>query len=236
MKNMIKIFTAVITVLYALSINAQHCNYYYPMIEGTKMEFQSFNASDNLEGIQQLHVKRVKDVPGSTEATLNSRILDSRNRVLHDGDFTVTCSGSEVKLDMRSLLDPSMMEAFDGMDVTMEVNDIIIPGEIKVGDRLKDASLRMTVAMGGMTISDVTMRVENRKVESMESITTPAGTFNTFKISHDYIIDTEAMGMTQLARMKTIEYITKDKGAVRTETYDENGVLQSYTVLTKFNQ
>ena len=235
MKNIKAILSTLFVLFFFVSANAQHCNFYYPLIENTNLEFQSFSANDQLDAIQQLQVKKVKDMPGSTEATINSRILDSKNKLIHDGDFGVTCSGTEIKLDMRSLLDPSMMEAFDGMDVTMEVNDIIIPAEIKIGDKLKDASLRMTVAMGGMTITDVTMRIVNRTVDGIETITTPAGTFETFKISHDYIIDTQAMGMNQSAKMKTIEYLTKDKGAIRTETYDENGVLQSYTILTKFN-
>jgi hypothetical protein len=60
-------------------------------------------------------------------------------------------------------------------------------------------------------------------------VTTPAGTFECYKLTYDMIIDF-MMGSME---MKNVQYITEKYGAVRTETYDSDGKLLNYTVLQK---
>ena len=74
------------------------------------------------------------------------------------------------------------------------------------------------------------MDITNRKVEGKESVTTPAGTFECYKISYDMFSKMSIMKMN----FKNIEYLSENSGVVRTESYRSNGSLMSYTVLTKY--
>lgn len=84
-----------------------------------------------------------------------------------------------------------------------------------------------------MTMS---MAMTNRKVDGQESITTPAGTFNAYKITSDVAFDNRAMGIPIRSTMKTVSYRTNDLlFDVKSETYNKNGKLMGYTLLSKIN-
>jgi hypothetical protein len=76
----------------------------------------------------------------------------------------------------------------------------------------------------------LTFNITDRKVEGKESVTTPAGTFECMKISYN----THSQMMIANTQFTNVEYLSKDSGAVRTETYRSNGNLVSYTILTKY--
>ena len=78
---------------------------------------------------------------------------------------------------------------------------------------------------------NMTTTVHNRKVEAVERVTTEAGTFECFKVSYDVMTD----AMIDI-RTKGIEWIAKDVGAVRTETYNKNGKLTGYSELIKIEK
>jgi len=71
--------------------------------------------------------------------------------------------------------------------------------------------------------------ITNRKVEAIEDITTPAGTFTCYKISSD--VETKMMMKISI---KSVEWYAKNVGTVRTESYNNNGKLTGYTLLTDF--
>ena len=75
----------------------------------------------------------------------------------------------------------------------------------------------------------IDIRVKDRKVMAEESISSDAGTFDAFKVSS--ITEIKMMGTRE---MKNVEWIAKNVGMVRSETYDKNGKLKYYSVLTDF--
>jgi hypothetical protein len=82
-----------------------------------------------------------------------------------------------------------------------------------------------------MSMMNMTTKVYNRKVEAIEKVTTEAGTFECYKISYDVFVD----GMIDF-NSKGIEWIARDVGAVRSETYNKNGKLTGYTELIKLEK
>ncbi|MFW5792864.1 MAG: hypothetical protein ACOCWC_01170 [Bacteroidota bacterium] len=233
MKTISKLVLTALSLFLVINLSAQNCNFYYPLVENSKMQYQSFNKKDKLESTQEATVKNVKNVGGAVEATINSKVFDKKNKLMHEGDYTVSCSGNDVSIDMSSFLDPAMMAGFEDMEVQLETNDLSIPSELTVGETLKDASLKMVVSTAGMTIANTDLQIKNRKVEGKETVTTPAGTFEAYKVTYDNVITAGAMGMNQTVTTKTIEYLVKDLGSVKTESYDANGNSQGYTVLSK---
>ena len=104
----------------------------------------------------------------------------------------------------------------------MDGTPLEIPYDLEVGQTLPDAETKTKTGMNGMNLMTVTLSISDRKVESKESITTPAGTFECFKI-------------TQITKMKTImaqtfkteEYYAEGIGMIRTDTFTKNGKLNS---------
>ncbi|MEQ9168598.1 MAG: hypothetical protein RLO12_20235, partial [Fulvivirga sp.] len=95
---------------------------------------------------------------------------------------------------------------------------------LSVGMSLNDASLKMS----GSIPFKMEVNIVNRKVEGKESITTPAGTFECYKIT--YTINTKS-----IMSMETTgaDWIAKEIGMVKSENYNKNGKLQGYSLLTK---
>lgn len=100
-----------------------------------------------------------------------------------------------------------------GMEISGKVPSY--PADLKVGQEFEyDFSIKMM----GMDVA--TKGKEN--VVARENITTPAGTFDCFKIEADVTVQT--MGQTQ--NVKTISWISGGVGNVKTETRDGAGNLQ----------
>jgi hypothetical protein len=119
------------------------------------------------------------------------------------------------------------MDAYKDMEVKVETEDMHMPGSLKAGDVLDDGEMTMKISNQGFTFMTIKVKVYNRKVEAIENVTTPAGTFECAKISYD--IDTK-VGIA--AKFKGIEWTSKNVGVVKSESYNSKGKLQGYTLLT----
>ena len=71
--------------------------------------------------------------------------------------------------------------------------------------------------------------IKDREFIKTESITTPAGTFDCAKVK--YNIATRSPKSKETITGYGYEWYSPNVGLVRTEQYDKNNVLQSYTVL-----
>jgi len=77
-----------------------------------------------------------------------------------------------------------------------------------------------------MTVMNITIAITNRKVEAVENVTTPAGTFECYKISYD--IDTKMMFTV---KVKGVEWYAKNVGLVKSESYSTDGKLMGSNLL-----
>ncbi len=162
--------------------SAQNCGLYIPLVEDRGLQLQSYNHRDRLQSTQEVRVQDVETDGNSTIATMHTRAFDQRDREIHQGSFRVICSGTRLMIDVQSLLDPSMMEGFQGMEVSMESSEIILPSNVSVGQSLPDAELNMEVTTGGVAFAVVQYAISDRKVESHEVVSVPAGDFECYKI------------------------------------------------------
>ena len=122
------------------------------------------------------------------------------------------------------------MEAYENMDIIIESENVTIPRNPKAGDLLGDGSITMTIKNEDITLITITVKIYNRKVEAIEKVTTPAGTFECFKISYD--IETK---MLLTIRAKAAEWYSKDVGLVKSESYNKKGKLRGYSLLSSIS-
>jgi hypothetical protein len=234
MKSLLKIsLLLIIAIISPLPGSAQNCDFYVPLAEDRGMQLQSFNQRDRLQHTQEVRVQKVETDGDRVIATMQSTMFDQRGREQHQGSFQVICSGNQLMIDVQSLLDPNVMEGFQGMEVQMEGNDIVLPSSLAVGQTLPDAELTMEVTSGGLTFANVHFTISERKVESRETIQVPAGEFDCYKLSYATHMETRTMGIPIRASGRVVEYHAPGIGAVRTETYDSRDRMQGYTVISE---
>jgi hypothetical protein len=100
------------------------------------------------------------------------------------------------------------------------------PQGMKVGDQLKDASMTMDVENKGMKQS-VTIVVNNRKVEGKEPVTTPAGTWDCFKISFKSKVIIKTMGIGIPVNVDGTEWYAPGFGVVKSENKHGSSAITS---------
>lgn len=202
------------------------CNPYYNFKEGASWEITNYSAKDKVTGRQLNTINSMEDLSNGWKAEMNMKSYDKKDELILDKDIEASCEDGVIKLDMDRFFPEETMQAFKDMDMTIETENLEIPSDLSVGMSLNDASLKMS----GSIPFKMEVNIVNRKVESKESITTPAGTFECYKIT--YTINTKS-----IMSMETTgaDWIAKDIGMVKSENYNKNGKLQGYSLLTKMD-
>lgn len=214
---------------------AQNCNDFMLLKNNAQYEILTYNSKDKLETKATYQVKSVNRSNGQLEAIIHTKVHDNKDKPVSEGEFTVACDGGTISMDMRSLMNPGMTEAYKNMEISMEGDKMLYPGNLRAGQKLENGTMTMTVKdqASGQAMTTMTMKITDRTVEGKESIKVPAGTYNSFKIRQNTEMENRAMGMKMPGmKMQTVEYYVPNIGMVRSETY-RNGKLVSYSVLSK---
>jgi hypothetical protein len=124
-----------------------------------------------------------------------------------------------------------MMANLEGISVDIDATDLEMPSDLKPGMELNDGYIHVVASNMGIPMINMEVKVYDRTVVNTETITTPAGTFDCFKIS--YTTEVKTIGKFVA---KSIEWIAMDIGMVRSESYDKKNKLTGYTVLTDLKQ
>lgn len=221
-----KIFLlSALLILGTVALYAQ-CNPYYNLEEGSIYEITSYDNKDKVSGKTVSKIVNFESTSDGWKALIDFKTYDKKDKlILENDDVEMSCANGVIEMDMQRFMPAQMIESFKEMNFQMDIDNIQLPSELNVGDQLDNGSITMTGDIP-MTIS---IQIENRKVEAKESITTPAGTFECYKISYDVNMKTV---MNQSS--KGIEWIAKDVGVVKSESYNGRGKLMGYSVLTKF--
>lgn len=207
------------------------CSLFYPFKEGVKLEYTYFDKKDKLESRAQSTIKVVKTLPNGVEAVIANQVFDKKDKEQLAGEYLVRCEGGVIKMDASSMLHPAMQQSFSNMEVTIEGEDLAIPQKLETGQELPDARTTIKAGSGGINIVNMTVNVTGRKVIGQETVTTPAGTFDCYKLTQ-----TTDVKMMLGKSFTSIEYYAEGVGVVRSETYDKKGDLEGYMVLTKFEK
>jgi hypothetical protein len=206
---------------------AQDCPMYYPARENTQMEYKQYDKKGGLSGSSVQKITSIKKLAGSTEVAVTSESFDAKGKSLGTANLKVRCEGGIFYIDMSNYLNQQSMEDYKDMEMSVEGGNLEMPSGMKAGDALKDGDLKMSFSSGGVNVMTMAVSITNRKVEAIENVTTPAGTFECYKISYD--IATKMMMIN--VKMKGIEWYAKSVGLVKSESYSKDAKLQGSTVL-----
>ncbi len=213
-----------------IKINAQDCKVYVPYKEGTKTEITTYDKKGKVTGVSKSELTNVVEDGNTVDFTMHLKAYDNKNKLQLESDMNFKCENGEFVMDMNSFLNSEQMKAYEDMDVKITSKAINIPSSCKVGDVLEDGYVKIHVESNSPVNMDFVVTVENRKVEAIEDVSTPAGTYKCVKVSED-IVTKSVMSFT----MQSIEWYAEGVGSVKSESY-RNGKLMGYSELTKFEE
>jgi hypothetical protein len=206
---------------------AQDCPMYYPDKENTQMEYKQYDKKGALSGSSVQKITSIKKSAGSTEVAVSAESFDAKGKSLGTANLKARCEAGVFYIDMSNYLNQQSTDAYKDMEMTVEGGNLEMPSGMKAGDVLKDGDMKMSFSSGGMNVMNISVSITNRKVEAIENITTPAGTFECYKLSYDI-----ATKMMISVKMKGVEWYAKGVGMVKSETYSKDGKLQGSMLLS----
>ena len=218
----------IIATILLSGIVAKAQDVFFPTEEGTVLEYKSYDNRDRETGMMRYTVNNITTSGNNMNITYLIETMDKKGKPLFKKEITINKKGDKLYVDMSKFIDKAAMDKAGEMPGEIEIsgNDMEIPSNLKEGDSLPDATIEMSLKMSFMSVK-MGAQVTNRTVESFENISVKAGTYEAYKISSN--VSANAMGMN--TSNKTTEWLVKGIGMVRSESYDKDGQLESYTEL-----
>lgn len=227
-----KIIIILIAAAFSLSLKAQECPNYYPLSQGSNWELTQYDKKDKVESISTVLVNSYIDTENGYLANIASTTTDAKGKSVGTSEVVMKCENGIFIFDMRNFISAATVESYKDMEVEIIASDMQYPGMLESGSSLPDASITYKITNSGFAMMTITINITNRKIEGKETVITPAGTFDAYKITYNV---NSKMGMMKTSAMAT-EYLSPGNGIVKSETYNEKGVLQGYSLLTKIEK
>ena len=198
---------------------------------GSGYEMTNYDAKGKEESKTIMKIKEAKKEGSGWLIEMDIQSIDRKSKNLYTGIYKMKCTGDEILVDANSFLGEDQRKMFESFDMKFTSKDISFPAKLTVGQTLPDGSLEGEGSTGPISVS-VSMMMTDRKVVGKEKITTPAGSYDTFKVTTNMNIATKTV-MKMSFDFETISY--RAPGLlwdVKSETY-RKGKLVSSTLLTK---
>ncbi len=194
--------------------------------EGTTLIYNNYDKKGKLTSTTTTEVVSVREEEDGTHYKVNQLISDGKEKNDLEMVLRYRCADNKFIIDMQSILIAEQLQSIEGGTVVVETEEMYIPADLEPGMELEDGSIKMDASMGYMTIP-IIARAFYRKVEGKEQVTTPAGTFDAWKINGNM---ESKVGFMRVA-MKTVQWYVENVGIVRSESYDNKGKLIGSTEL-----
>lgn len=215
-------------VFVSLILHGQDCKTFFLLKEGNEIGTAFYDKKGEANGRSVSTVNTVRQNGGSLEARLNSKVYSDKGKELaSNADVTVTCTNGAYAVDVRNLIPGESMASLNGMQVRVTGNMAEYPAVLNPGMTLNDADVMAEPTSGGVALRKMTVTLKIRKVEGKESVASPVGTFDCYKITYDANLK---MGIG--VNYQASEWVAPGFGVVKSETY-RNGKLAGSTLLPR---
>jgi len=153
-----------------------------------------------------------------TTATINSEFIDAKGKSITKATNNVKCENGVMQMNMKTFIPAVQQEQMKSG--TANASDVYLeyPANMSVGDQLKDGQFNMDYESAGGLKSSIEISITDRKVEGKETVTTPAGTWECYKITAENKIVSKIAGIGIPIRMSVTEWYAPGFGVVKTES------------------
>lgn len=223
---------------------SDNCSDFIWFKSGAMMEFETKDGSDKVVHKSKMVISKIYPEGKATVAD----VLASDNM---GNEFTLQykCADDKLYMDFAAAIEEAMKKAGNDTEANAEQIKNIrentemnfsdgfmsFPKNMYPGQKLDDVVFSLKTGTSQIAM-EVVSKLLDRKVESKEKITTPAGTFDCLKISGKQSSSMKMMGMNKKMGDATVDYIwfTPGIGVVKQESYSEKGKLISSSQLTAY--
>lgn len=237
MKKLILIILALLT-LSAIAM-AQAC--YDKLKVGSSWEMTMYSKKGKVIGKSTSKIVDIKNEGGEIIYIIEAQSYNKKGKPDKHAPTIVKgkCKNGKYYMDMQQFA-KSLNSEFDknketkDISVEFEMSEAEIPqAKTSAGTTLKDAYMKIITKYNTplMPSTEMSIHLQNRKVEAIEDKKTPAGIFKCQKVTADVLIKVAFIKQ----RMKTIEWYTDGFFVVYSEYYSKKGKLMNYNVLTKLD-
>ena len=212
-----KLFVLTVLIILVVGLSAQTCNGYYYMQNNKTITMTLYNAKGKENGKYVYKVSDVNINGATTTSKVQSQVLDDKGKTISGSVANMKCTGGVYMADMKIMMPPQQSGQMKDINANSEFY-LEYPAVMKVGDELKDGSFSADMgANNGMPMT-LEMSISDRKVVGEETITTTAGTWKCFRITHTDKLRTKVSGIGIPVTLNTTEWFSPGFGIVRTES------------------
>lgn len=212
---------------------SQDCGEMDYLAKGNSWVLTQYNKGGKVTGHTDYTILDERTVDGNKEWDIKTVIKDKKDEELSSVTATAICDGEKILLDFSQIMQSSAaMESMEGMETEIEGDDIGYPFDMEEGMELEDVSVSIKASSGGVQLVKVDTKITDRMVEAKETITTPAGEFETFKITQTSEVK---MGFIS-SETSSIDWYAPGFGIVKSEYYNKRGKLTGSSEVTKFTK
>ena len=207
-------------------LNAQLA--YFPQ-EGTVLVYHNLDKKGKVESKIIYKVESIKQSGDNAEVTYAVETFDKNDKSVFKDRITLKKIADKLYFDMSNFVNKGAFQQEGEIPSTVEIegNSMEVPINGTAGQTLPDANLTISSNLGFVKLK-MNADVINRKVETIEDLTVPAGTFNCLKIIGD--VSGKVLGLSISG--KSAQWYSPGVGMVKSESYDKKGELSSSMVLT----
>lgn len=228
-KNLILLLLA--TLAFGFVLPSGDCGSLLFFKEGTRITLTSYGSDDKLLGSSKTTYDKVTKTADGAVVQASQESFDKKGKSQSKSNFTLKCANGTLFFDLKMMLDQKQAESYKDFEVQVEGTDKEIPSNLTVGKTLKDAAVKFSFKTKDGTalpMMNMEINVINRKIAGIENVTSPAGTWECFKLTEDIEIKS-------IIKMKgsSITWFNYEAGIVKTESYNEKGKLTGKTLLTE---
>ncbi len=208
---------ALTTSSVADNVPAGNCGSLIFFQKGAIVQGATYDSTGKEIGKQTTTITDVKEQGG--ELVSNIKLDMSSSFGNHSMNAEYKCNGNSFYMDLKTTM--SNFTALKG--ATIESSSLQFPIQLSVGQNLPDASVSISMDRGSMKMKTTSTHTD-RKVEKIEKVTTPAGTWTCFKVTSTIKVTTDmgSMGKRSAPSQKMIAWFAPDFGIVKTEMYSND--------------
>jgi hypothetical protein len=213
-----KLAIIVAGLLCSLTNYAQDCPGYYFLQNNKTIEMAVLNKRGEQSAKQVYTVTNVDNSSSTTTADLATEMFDKKGKSIAKGTAKIKCTGGLMMVDMKMSM--PMQPGGPSTDADVKADDIYLeyPASMNIGDALKDAKMHLDMESNGGMKHTFDMEVFDRKVEGKETVTTPAGTWDCYKISYKSNARMKTMGIGVPMKIEGTEWFAPGFGVVKTQS------------------
>lgn len=212
MKRIILFVTALLTITI---LQAQNCDYYF-LQEGKTIEIGFKNKKGKSTGRQVYSISKREKKGNRVTATVNTEMFSAKGKSEMKAENEVSCDNGKLLCDMRMYVPAGQQEYLSSSTAKVEEASLEYPAGMKKDDQLKDGQFSMNFKTDAGLAGTLSVSITNRKVLDREIVTTPAGSWECFKISCTTKINTKIM-LNIPVTINVTEWFAPGFGIVKTE-------------------